>query len=254
MMHISYKIWHWYSIQSKFLTQIIHIQNIVEIQHAIQTDTWINPVIPHELSSWHIIILKHWVVCLSIINTETELFCLTLCFPDDTFLNENVWISIEISLKFVPKGPINNIPAMVQIMAWCRPGDKPLSEPMVVSLLMHICVIQPQWVNCNLQLHYISLSCNIQKAWNAHGIMKSIHLLLKCSFCSKIIDTDDEYYQYNVIQIRRPFNHRPLKRLLKSCLLKYFIDWKYLNYNWNFIAIIWFLFYCYSMIHCCDPI
>ena len=32
-------------------------------------------------------------------------------------------------MKFVPKGPINNIPALVQIMAWRRPGDKPLSEP-----------------------------------------------------------------------------------------------------------------------------
>ena len=56
------------------------------------------------------------------------------------FLNENVWILIKISLEFVPKGPINNIPALVQIMAWCRPGDKPLSEPMMVDLLMHICI------------------------------------------------------------------------------------------------------------------
>ena len=63
------------------------------------------------------------------------------------FLNENVWISIEVSLKFVPKGPINNIPALVQIMAWRRPGDKPLSEPMMISLLTHICVTRPQWVN-----------------------------------------------------------------------------------------------------------
>ena len=51
-------------------------------------------------------------------------------FPDDIFkrifLNANVWISIKISLKFVPKGPINNIPALVHIMAWRRPGDKPL--------------------------------------------------------------------------------------------------------------------------------
>ena len=39
---------------------------------------------------------------------------------------------IKISLKFVPKGPINNIPALVQIMAWGRPGDKPLSEAMIV--------------------------------------------------------------------------------------------------------------------------
>ena len=72
-------------------------------------------------------------------------------FPDDIFkcifLNENVRISIEISLKFVPKGPINNIPPLIQIMAWCQWGDKPLSEPMMVSLPTHICVTRPQWVN-----------------------------------------------------------------------------------------------------------
>ena len=62
-------------------------------------------------------------------------------------MNENEWISIKISLKFVPKGPINNIPALVQIMTWRRPGDKPLSEAMVVSSLMHICVTLPQSVN-----------------------------------------------------------------------------------------------------------
>ena len=52
---------------------------------------------------------------------------------DDIFkciiLDESVRISIKILLKFVPKGPIKNIPALVQIMAWRRPGDKPLSEP-----------------------------------------------------------------------------------------------------------------------------
>ena len=72
-------------------------------------------------------------------------------FLDDTFkcvcLNENVWISITISSKFVPKGPIDNIPALVQIMAWRRSGDESISEPMVLSLLTHICVTLPQWVN-----------------------------------------------------------------------------------------------------------
>ena len=63
------------------------------------------------------------------------------------FLNENVWIPIKISLKFVPQGPINDIPALVQIMAWRQPGDKPLSGPMMVRLPMHICVTRPQWVN-----------------------------------------------------------------------------------------------------------
>ena len=63
------------------------------------------------------------------------------------FLNENVRTSINISPKFVPKGPINNIPALVQIMAWCRPGNKPFSEPLMVKLSTHICITQPQWVN-----------------------------------------------------------------------------------------------------------
>ena len=49
------------------------------------------------------------------------------------YLNEKVWISIKISLKIVPKGAINHIPALVQIMAWRRPDDKLLSEPMMVS-------------------------------------------------------------------------------------------------------------------------
>ena len=72
-------------------------------------------------------------------------------FADDIsqciFLNEDVWIPIKISLKFVLKCPINNILALVQIMAWRRPGDKPLSEPMMVKLMTHICVTRPQWVN-----------------------------------------------------------------------------------------------------------
>ena len=59
------------------------------------------------------------------------------------FLNENIWISLRISLKFVPRVRINNIPALDKIMAWRRPGDKPLSEPMMVSLLTHMCVTRP---------------------------------------------------------------------------------------------------------------
>ena len=71
-------------------------------------------------------------------------------FPDNIFkrifVNKNVHILINVSLKFVPKGPINNIPALFQIMAWRRPGDKPLSEPIVVRLLTHICATLPQCV------------------------------------------------------------------------------------------------------------
>ena len=74
-------------------------------------------------------------------------------FADDTFkrilFNENVRISIKISLKFVAKSPNNNIPALVLIMAWRRRGDKPLSEPMVIRSSTHICVSRPQWVKCS---------------------------------------------------------------------------------------------------------
>ena len=71
-------------------------------------------------------------------------------FADDIFksifLSDNVSIPIKISLKFVPNGPIHNIPAMFQIMAWRRPGDKPLSESVMVSLPTHICVTRSLWV------------------------------------------------------------------------------------------------------------
>ena len=75
-------------------------------------------------------------------------------FSDDIFkcifLNEDTWISITFLLKFVPKGTVDNILALVQLMAWRRPGDKPLSERMMVVLAMHICVTRPQWdIHCS---------------------------------------------------------------------------------------------------------
>ena len=85
-------------------------------------------------------------------------------FADDTFklifLNEIVRISIEISLKFVSKGLINNIPALVQIMGPARPGYKSLSQPMMVSLLTHVCV----WCN------YSSLGLNELRFFSCKGI------------------------------------------------------------------------------------
>ena len=71
-------------------------------------------------------------------------------FPDDIFklifFNENCCILFQISLKYVPNGPFNNNTALVQIMAWRLVGAKPLSEPMLVSLLtpssMSKCVVK----------------------------------------------------------------------------------------------------------------
>ena len=78
------------------------------------------------------------------------------------FLNENVLISLKISLKFVPEVRINNIPALVQRMAWRWSGAKPLSEPMMVNFLKHICITLPQGVNPALSTLWL------QMAWPGH--------------------------------------------------------------------------------------
>ena len=48
---------------------------------------------------------------------------------ESIFLNENDRILIQISMKFVPRSPIDNKPALVQVMAWSQRGDKPLPKP-----------------------------------------------------------------------------------------------------------------------------
>ena len=47
------------------------------------------------------------------------------------FLNENIIILIQISLKCIPKGLIDNMSALVHLMAWHLTGDKPLPEAMM---------------------------------------------------------------------------------------------------------------------------
>ena len=94
-------------------------------------------------------------------------------FPDDIFkcifLNENVYILIIFSLRYVPKGSINNIPALVQIMAWRWPGDNPLSEPMLVSFLMHMCVTQPQWFDNTTVIMFTKIAKFMGPTWGPPG-------------------------------------------------------------------------------------
>ena len=68
-------------------------------------------------------------------------------FTDDIFkyfyLSENVWTSRKISLKLILKVRFNNTPALVLVMVWFLPGDKPLSEPTMVILLTHKFATRP---------------------------------------------------------------------------------------------------------------
>ena len=97
-------------------------------------------------------------------------------FPDVIFkwifLNENARISIKTSRKFVVKDQINNISALVQTMAWRRPGDKPLYEPMMFYLLTHICVTQSQWGNLN-RYHYKQKRAPLLKFATGYVLFKS---------------------------------------------------------------------------------
>ena len=97
------------------------------------------------------------------------------------FFDKNAWISIKISLKFVHRGPMNNILVLVQIMAWRRPGGKPLSEPMMVRLLLHICITLPQWVKHNIIFQKLNLNeLNIILSFKNWAFFSIITILTPC--------------------------------------------------------------------------
>ena len=95
------------------------------------------------------------------------------------FLNENVLISIRISLNSIPRCSVYNIPALVLIMACRRAGDKPLSEPMMIILLTCICVTQPQWVKYHRPIG-VGLGWQYESCGHdgKHNIMKTLFWIM----------------------------------------------------------------------------
>ena len=99
-----------------------------------------------------------WAACVTCVSREAQKLCLGRLTPGKlntssprqngrhfadkifkrVFLNEH-----EFPLIFLLKGAIKNIAVLVLIMAWRRPGDKPVSEPIVVRLPTHMCVNRP---------------------------------------------------------------------------------------------------------------
>ena len=83
-------------------------------------------------------------------------------FADNIFrcilTNDKLCILIKISLKFVPKGPIDNNQALVQIMAWRQIGDKPLSEPMLTRFTDTYMVPKGRWDNSQAISHWLNSS------------------------------------------------------------------------------------------------
>ena len=118
--------------------------------------------------------------CIALVHWHTEVERNRRHFADDIFkcifLNVNVLISREIALKFVSYGPINNIPLLVKMMAWCRPSDKPLSESRMVT---HICITRPQWVKSHVL--------------NIYEVVTLFHLQKDPSCCTKEAIWFDKY-------------------------------------------------------------
>ena len=126
-----------------------------------QSEGTVPPLMPYYISGFLLDVITH--PCFNTLGPTQNGHHFTDDILKCIFLNENVWISIKISLKFVLKGPITNIPALLQIMGWRRPGDKPLSEPMMVILMTHICITRPQWVNFNGSLIKLPLKLVMDK-------------------------------------------------------------------------------------------
>ena len=89
-------------------------------------------------------------------------------FSKRIFLNEKVWVSLKIPLKFVTKVRISNIPALAQIMAGRWLGDKLLSEPMFGRSLTLICVIRPQWIKPVWHIYSDMNTLWYQVSWNGY--------------------------------------------------------------------------------------
>ena len=131
-------------------------------------------------------------------------------FADDIlkriYFNENVWILIKISLKFVPRRLISSIPALVQIIAWRRPGDKPLSDPMMVWLPTHICVTQPQWVKtcCSLVIRgHVCISVHAMIRYILELRVVAMTAAFVCFEASPIV----------IMAVRKTSSRRPSKKL-----------------------------------------
>ena len=123
------------SINVKIYTFIIYTE--VEIFCALPGDViWHQNVqtsliqfMIHESHDWfrakHLLIWSNVDLSSTVllnINAETKLLPFCRRHFQTHFFRMGI---LEFQLKFhcVPKGPMNNIPALVQIMAWLRPGD-----------------------------------------------------------------------------------------------------------------------------------
>ena len=87
----------------------------------------------HFWHSWSQFFIFAWDVTAGGILRTGVLICLVS--NAFTWKKKNLYFdsNFDSNFKSVPEGPFNNMSVLVQVMAWCRPGDKPLSEAMLTQ-------------------------------------------------------------------------------------------------------------------------
>ena len=142
---------------------------------------------------------------------------------------------------FVPQGPINIIPALVHIMTWGRPGDKPLSEPMMISFLTHICVTRPQWVN------WLNAFWPSEAIWHCRSgsTLSWVKIMICCLLGAKTLSEPVLTYfqldpwEQNKVKFESKYKKFLLTKYIWKCCIQNFIHFSSglntLNYTQEFI-------------------
>ena len=152
------------------------------------------------------------------------------------------WMKMyEFRLRFhwnlFPRVQFTIFQHLVLIMAWRRQGDKPLSEPMVASLLTHICVARPQWVDINCKTHTAIL--NTFRSYQLDVMMEmcqglyfySVRANTKCVHDGRILIRATIYWLKLISHkaIWPPFRRRCFQTHFRKC--KNFVFW--LKFHWT---------------------
>ena len=83
---------------------------------------------------------------------------------------------MKISLEFARKGLTTNIPALVQIMACHRIGDKPLSKPIVVRLLRRFYDGQEFYMSLQFVISFRNIEYSVFSMQIAISLFKKVAL------------------------------------------------------------------------------
>ena len=151
LLHMYFK-WSSCELHMKFICNYVWNIEVAMIFICISFEVHMThrPELSNEISyEWYEPSVVHW--------GRDKIFAIS-----QTFSNAFSWMKrYEFRVKFhwslFLRFELTIIHALIQIMGWRRPGDKPLFEPMIVSLLTHICVARPQWVKSALNNAFLHL-------------------------------------------------------------------------------------------------